>query len=85
MTKKNHRDAYIAAASPPAVLDILDQLDAAEARLAAVGQLTIDPSLESEWAHNGHEAYEDGGEPECPGCWAFALLRILDGTEEADR
>ena len=59
--------------------------EVAEAKLEAVRELTFDPSLEDEWAHNGHEAYEDGGEPECPGCWALALLRILDGTEEADR
>ena len=57
--------------------------EVAEAKLEAVRELTSDPSLEDEWAHNGHD--EDGGEPECPGCWAFALLRIIDATEEADR
>ena len=53
--------------------------EAAEAKLEAVRELTFDPSLEDEWAHNGHD--EDGGEPECPGCWTSAILAILDGTE----
>ena len=38
---------YIVAASPPAVLDLLDQLDAAEARLAAVRDIVRDVAIDA--------------------------------------
>ena len=35
----------------------------------------------TEHEHNGHAEHE--GEPECPGCWAADLYRLLDGEGES--